>query len=186
MALALLATVGGFGAFVHLRSAEPELPELLPTEAGPDASTPVAPEQDVLERMDSGLPRAGQWRHGFVVVDFDGDGHLDLVHGPARKSPVRTPQVFLGDGRGRFQLSTRYTFPALEYDRSEPHLSQDERCKNAAWAGADDDRSLGCSAGGARNEMVARVWGQCDMVPLFRALQYALFVGNLNVDGVEE
>jgi hypothetical protein len=49
-----------------------------------------------------GLPRSGQWRQGFVVVDFDGDGQLDIVHGPPRKS-VPTPRVFLGDGKGSWR-----------------------------------------------------------------------------------
>jgi hypothetical protein len=82
--------------------------------AAPQPST--AAEAFALERWGSGLPRAGQWRHGFVVVDFDGDGQLDVVHGPARKSPTRVPQIFAGDGAGHFAALTRYRFPTLPYD----------------------------------------------------------------------
>jgi hypothetical protein len=46
-----------------------------------------------------GLPNSGQWRQGFEVIDFDGDGHLDIVHGPVRKQRG-VPVVFYGDGAG--------------------------------------------------------------------------------------
>lgn len=112
-----LAAAGGVSAFVSQRAPQPASSDAPALEPAADASVPaVEPGPDVLERVDSGLPRAGQWRQGFVVVDFDGDGHLDVVHGPARKSPARAPQVFLGDGQGSFQPSTHFTFPALEYD----------------------------------------------------------------------
>ncbi|HEV8239628.1 MAG TPA: VCBS repeat-containing protein [Thermoanaerobaculia bacterium] len=54
-------------------------------------------------RFDRGLPTRGQWRQGFVVMDYDGDGHLDIVHGPPRKG-VPTPRVFLGDGKGNWRM----------------------------------------------------------------------------------
>ncbi|HVS02278.1 MAG TPA: VCBS repeat-containing protein [Thermoanaerobaculia bacterium] len=50
----------------------------------------------------AGLPSRGQWRNGFEVVDFDGDGHLDVVHGPPRKGGSQ-PRIFLGDGAGGFR-----------------------------------------------------------------------------------
>jgi hypothetical protein len=31
------------------------------------------------EPFDEGLPRSGQWRYGFELVDMNGDGHLDIV-----------------------------------------------------------------------------------------------------------
>jgi hypothetical protein len=47
--------------------------------------------------LSQGLPERGQWRNGFALVDFDGDGRLDIVHGPARKGqPV--PWTFLNAG----------------------------------------------------------------------------------------
>lgn len=52
-----------------------------------------------LRRFDRGLPATGQWRQGFVLVDFDGDGQRDIVFGPPRKG-VPAPRVFLGDGKG--------------------------------------------------------------------------------------
>jgi hypothetical protein len=68
-----------------------------------------------LERIDRGLPRRGEWRNGFEVVDFDGDGRLDLVHGPPRRAPGSPPFVFLGDGHGGFTALAR-SFPALAYE----------------------------------------------------------------------
>jgi hypothetical protein len=45
----------------------------------------------------------------------DGDGHLDIVFGPARKSR-RAPVVFRGDGAGRWTVWQEARFPNLPYD----------------------------------------------------------------------
>ena len=67
------------------------------------------------EVADTGLPARGQWRDGFDVADMDGDAHLDVVHGAARKGPL-TPSIFLGDGQGHFQTWKDAHFPPLPYD----------------------------------------------------------------------
>ncbi len=67
-----------------------------------------------LEPFDQGLPQSGQWRHGFDVADMNGDGHLDIVFGAARKGRPR-PNIFLGDGQGNWrEWPARY--PRLPYD----------------------------------------------------------------------
>ncbi len=65
--------------------------------------------------FDRGLPTEGQWRHGFELADMNGDGHLDIVHGPARKGP-RRPNIFLGDGAGGWRSWSEARFPSLAYD----------------------------------------------------------------------
>ena len=62
----------------------------------------------------AGLPSRGQWRNGFVLADMNGDGHLDIVHGPPRKS-LSAPVVFLGDGAGHWQRWKDH-FQSLPYD----------------------------------------------------------------------
>jgi hypothetical protein len=62
-----------------------------------------------------GLPESGQWRNGFAIADMNGDGHLDLVHPPARKS-FRGPVIFLGDGAGHWRYWQEARFPDLPYD----------------------------------------------------------------------
>jgi len=64
-----------------------------------------------LEPFDSGLPQAGQWRNGFDVADMNGDGQLDIVHGPPRKAGGSPPQIFLGDGKGSWRPWTEARFP---------------------------------------------------------------------------
>ncbi len=49
-----------------------------------------------------GLPTSGHWRQDFVVVDFNGDGKPDIVHGPARKGRT-SPNVFLNEGAGSWK-----------------------------------------------------------------------------------
>ncbi|HKI01289.1 MAG TPA: VCBS repeat-containing protein [Thermoanaerobaculia bacterium] len=68
-----------------------------------------------LEPFGRGLPERGQWRNGFEIADMNGDGHPDIVHGPARKGN-RRPQVFLGDGKGNWRLWSELRFPPLPYD----------------------------------------------------------------------
>ena len=68
------------------------------------------------EDFDGGLPRSGQWRQGFDVADMNGDGHLDIVFGPARKARYSRPNIFLGDGRGSWRLWTEARFPHLAFD----------------------------------------------------------------------
>lgn len=69
----------------------------------------------VLEPFDTGLPNEGQWRNGFVLVDLDGDGHLDIVHSPARKD-ITVPIVFHGDGEGAWTRWTPPPFAPAPYD----------------------------------------------------------------------
>jgi hypothetical protein len=63
----------------------------------------------------AGLPTSGQWRNGFDLADMNGDGKLDIVHGPARKSSS-SPVIFLGDGKGNWRRWTEARYPGLPYD----------------------------------------------------------------------
>ena len=68
-----------------------------------------------LKPFSEGLPRAGQWRNGFDVADMNHDGHPDIVFGPSRKGRSR-PNIFLGDGQGRWRRWSEARYPALPYD----------------------------------------------------------------------
>jgi hypothetical protein len=86
-----------------------------------------------LDAFGEGLPTHGQWRDGFALADLDGDGHLDLVHGPARGSSA-PPVIFLGDGAGRWRPWLAASFPPGTY--------------------AYGDAAAGCQFSGAANGVV--------------------------------
>lgn len=69
----------------------------------------------VLRPFGDGLPTQGQWRNRFVLADMNGDGKLDLVHGPPRKGGSG-PRIFLGDGAGRWRSWSEASFPVAPYD----------------------------------------------------------------------
>jgi VCBS repeat protein len=73
-------------------------------------------------RFDKGLPTSGQWREGFRIADMNGDGHLDIVHGPARKQSG-PPVIFLGDGKGSWTQWKEAHFPSLAYDYGDVEVA---------------------------------------------------------------
>lgn len=81
----------------------------------PACESKVSHLQWAFVSFDDGLPADGQWRHGFDVADMDGDGHLDIVHGPARKG-TGLPSIFRGNGAGRWELWGGVRFPDRAYD----------------------------------------------------------------------
>ncbi len=90
------------------------------------ASYQVAtPESHRLSFVDfgHGLPTTGQWRHGFDIADMNGDGHLDIVHGPPRKGPGSPPVIFLGDGKGNWTRWAAAKFPPFPYDYGDAKVA---------------------------------------------------------------
>jgi hypothetical protein len=87
-----------------------------------DHPTTVAGVALHFARFDAGLPTSGQWREGFRIADMNGDGHLDIVHGPARKQPG-PPVIFLGDGKGSWTLWKEARFPLLPYDYGDVEVA---------------------------------------------------------------
>ncbi len=69
----------------------------------------------VFGAFDQGLPRKGQWRQGLEVADMNGDGSLDIVHGPPRKGSL-SPQIYLGDGAGNWRQWTEVKWPNVPLD----------------------------------------------------------------------
>ena len=70
----------------------------------------------VFEPIGEGLPETGHWRNGFDLADLNGDGHLDFVHSSARGQLNSRPNLFLGDGKGKFAPWREATFPSLKYE----------------------------------------------------------------------
>lgn len=73
-------------------------------------------------RLDVDLPTRGQWREGFAVADMNGDGNLDLVHGPPRKG-LGKPVIFLGNDEGRFVPWETAYYPDLPYDYGDVQVA---------------------------------------------------------------
>jgi len=78
----------------------------------------ATPEMDTLSfaAIGEGLPLQGQWRNGFALADVDGDGALDLVHGPGRRALGAGPVIFRGDGKGGFARWKEAKYPDYPYD----------------------------------------------------------------------
>jgi hypothetical protein len=57
------------------------------------------------------LPTDGRWQMGFAAADMNKDGHVDLVFPPRRKTFPARPVIFLGDGKGGFEVWDRQKWP---------------------------------------------------------------------------
>jgi hypothetical protein len=102
------------GAGTPVRRPPPTPAELEQAAAAYRIELPKA-DRLTFQPFDKGLPGAGQWRNGFALADMNGDGHLDIVHGPPRKGASR-PVIFLGDGAGGWRVWAEARFPASSYD----------------------------------------------------------------------
>jgi hypothetical protein len=104
-----------------------------------------------------GLPQSGQWRNGVAVADMNGDGKLDIVHGPERKGAGR-PNIFLGDGQGHFQRWAQARFPHTEYDYGDVAVADFNRDGKADLALACHLRGIAVLVGDGKGTF--REWSE--------------------------
>jgi hypothetical protein len=80
------------------------------------ALTPPASRKTMVFHLATdGLPQTGSWRNSLAVADMNGDGFPDLIVPPERKGNGM-PQIFLGDGKGHWNLWKEVTFShGLDY-----------------------------------------------------------------------
>lgn len=94
----------------------PPTPEEL--EQAAESYRPKVGSADKLKLVpfDTGLPKQGSlWRNGFDIADMNGDGQLDILHGPPRKS-FTGPFIYLGDGKGSWREWEGVSWPKLPWD----------------------------------------------------------------------
>lgn len=94
-------------------SAAAAAPAARPAPARPEP-LPKASQRLRWTDMSTGLPASGQWREGLSLVDMTGDGRLDIIVSPARKS-MRVPSVFTHDGKS-WTRAAQFRFPPAGYD----------------------------------------------------------------------
>lgn len=104
-----------FAACTHTSATSPVVAPPADTRPACTPATLATSARFTVEALETGLPKRGQWRDGFDLADMNGDGKLDLLHGPARKGNFR-PNIFLGDGHGTFTPWREAHFPPLPYD----------------------------------------------------------------------
>ena len=75
---------------------------------------------------------------------------------------------------------------ALENDRLEAHLCEQQAGKDPAGPEADHQRSLRVTLGRMANHLVADIRRHVDVVIIGQTLEHARFVAQLQVDGVDE
>lgn len=110
------------GAGPDPRPKAPSAAELAAVAASYQVATPESHRLGFVD-FGHGLPTSGQWRQGFDIADMNGDGHLDIVHGPPRKGPHSPPVIFLGDGKGNWQRWTAAKFPPFPYDYGDAKVA---------------------------------------------------------------
>lgn len=85
-----------------------------PALPAPDTVELARTQRFVLHDIGSGLPHAGQWRGDFAVADIVGDGRLEIVLAPARKS-LSVPVILRREGE-QWARWREPVFPPLPYD----------------------------------------------------------------------
>ena len=83
------------------------------------ARAPAGGEKRGLVVAAEGLPSGDLWRHDFAFADMNGDGELDLITAPPRKSKKPWPRIFLRQKEQWEAVScpdaAQDGFPAQEY-----------------------------------------------------------------------
>jgi hypothetical protein len=101
--------------YLYVRQYEPVPVAPVPRERSQQPIEPAHSDRFRWQAFDQGLPRNDQWRDQFAIADMNGDGHPDLVFGPARKGR-RVPTIFLHDGQGQWKRWEQAKFPAVGFD----------------------------------------------------------------------
>lgn len=110
--------------YVKVYRTRPEVREAKPAMSKEPVEPFSVPASSRLQftAFEEGLPKRGQWRNGFELVDINGDGHRDIVHPPARKGNG-WPQFFLGDGKGNWKLWDEVSFPSVRLDYGDSEVA---------------------------------------------------------------
>jgi len=165
------AAVGAAAMWLVVRAPDGEAPAVQSAAPGDARAATVAagdaPSGEVAEVasevapfvvVESGLPRRGQWRHGFALADVDADGRVDLVHGPPRKGggPPMIYRQLPGDGGLRFERWAEVRFPRAAYDYGDVWAGDLDGDGHVDLALAAHQRGLVVLGGDGRGGFVVR------------------------------